>query len=95
MSKGSEAKKEGHDHQQQHSTPKPESKGKGPVAGGTGKCVAWSCKKDSKQFDFCVEHYDHFKFGLIKKTGELVPDYEKKFEHYQAYLKRRGVQKVA
>jgi hypothetical protein len=93
MSKGTEAKKEGHE-QQQHSAPKSDTKAKGPQ-GVAGKCVAWGCKKDSKQFEFCSEHYDHFKFGLIKKSGEQVPDYEKKFEHYQAHLKRRGVQKVA
>ncbi|MFL5813893.1 MAG: hypothetical protein ACJ763_09980 [Bdellovibrionia bacterium] len=94
MSKGSEAKKEGHD-QQQHSTPKADTKAKGAPGGVAGKCVATGCKKDSKQFEFCSEHYDHFKFGLIKKSGQQVPDYEKKFEHYQAHLKRRGVQKAA
>jgi hypothetical protein len=94
MSKGTEGKKEGHEQQQQHSAPKPEAKGKG-VQAVAGKCIASGCKKDSKQFEFCSEHFDHFKFGLIKKTGEQVPDYEKKFEHYQAHLKRRGVHKVA
>jgi hypothetical protein len=91
MSKGTEAKKEV---TEQHSTPKTDTKAKG-VQGVAGRCVATGCKKDSKQFEFCSEHYDHFKFGLIKKTGQQVPDYEKKFEHYQAHLKRRGVQKVA
>lgn len=74
---------------------KPEGKGaKGPTA-VPGGCLSWGCKKESTRFSFCNEHYDHFKFGLIKKTGEPVSDYEKKFEHYQAYVAKRGAQKVA
>lgn len=92
----SQMKKETHETPQH--TPKPEGhgghKGKtaGPIAGG---CSAWSCKKEAKQFDFCAEHYDHFKFGLIKKTGEPVSDYEKKFEHYQAHVAKRSAHKAA
>jgi len=51
-------------------------------------CAFPGCKTKVKRFGFCAEHYEQFKFGLIKKTGEPVPDYEKKFEHYQAYLKK-------
>jgi hypothetical protein len=50
-----------------------------------GACHAWSCKSQATRFNFCEEHFDHFKFGLIKKTGERVPDYDKKIEHYQAH----------
>lgn len=60
-----------------------------------GGCASWGCKAHAKRFNFCDEHYDHFKFGLIKKTGEPVQDYEKKIEHYLAHKKGRGVQKVA
>ncbi|MGK5085544.1 hypothetical protein WDW37_19830 [Bdellovibrionota bacterium FG-1] len=58
-------------------------------------CHSWGCKAKSHLFNFCDEHYDHFKFGLIKKSGEPVSDYEKKFEHYLAYTKKRSAQKVA
>lgn len=68
------------------------AKGPASVPGG---CTSWGCKKDGTRFNFCEEHYDHFKFGLIKKTGEPVSDYEKKFEHYQAYVAKRRAQKVA
>src|SRR4051812_15736819 len=60
-----------------------------------GGCTSWGCKAQAKRFNFCDEHYDHFKFGLIKKTGEPVQDFEKKFEHYVAHKKGKGAQKVA
>ncbi len=37
---------------------------------------------------FTREQYEHFKFGLIKKNGEKVPDYEKKLAQYEAYIAR-------
>lgn len=50
-----------------------------------GACNAMGCKAKATLFNFCAEHYEHFKFGLIKKTGEQVPDYEKKFEHFARF----------
>ncbi len=67
-------------------------KGHTPMPDG---CHSWGCKAKAHRFDFCEQHYDHFKFGLIKKTGEQVPDYEKKFGHYQAYVAKRKASKVA
>src|SRR5262245_46919748 len=72
--------------------PSKAGKGHAPMPDG---CHSWGCKSSAKRFNFCNEHYDHFKFGLIKKTGEPVMDYDKKFEHYTAYLKKRGAQRVA
>ncbi|OFZ22899.1 MAG: hypothetical protein A2X94_14800 [Bdellovibrionales bacterium GWB1_55_8] len=60
-----------------------------------GMCHSWGCKAHSHRFDFCDEHYDQFKFGLIKKSGEPVPDYDKKFEHYNAWKAKRSARKVA
>jgi hypothetical protein len=75
------------------SAPAPKgAKGHTPLPDG---CHCWGCKHKAARFNFCNEHYDHFKFGLIKKTGEPVSDYEKKFEHYVAHTKRRGTQKAA
>jgi hypothetical protein len=62
---------------------------------GGGSCTAKACKTSEWRFGFCEEHFEQFKFGLIKKTGEFVPDYEKKFEHYQAHKTRRHAHKVA
>ncbi len=70
----------------------PKIKGHAPVPGG---CFSWGCKVEAKRFNFCDQHYEFFKFGLVKKSGELAPDYEKKFEHYQAYLSKKSVRKVA
>ena len=59
------------------------------------KCVAEGCKTTAKRFSFCDEHYDHFKFGLIKKNGQPVSDYDKKFGHYQAWKERTVARKAA
>lgn len=66
------------------------------VKGGAGEgCQAWGCRKDPVQFNFCSEHFDHFKFGLIKKTGEPVSDYEKKIEHFRAIQAKQRAPKAA
>jgi len=65
------------------------------AAVGGGLCTAKACKHSDARFGFCAEHYEQFKFGLIKKTGEMVPDYDKKFEQYQTHKTRRIAHKVA
>ena len=60
------------------------TKGKRPEV-APGVCAGQGCKHKSDRFSFCVEHYEQFKFGLINKFGDYVPDYEKKWEHYTAY----------
>jgi hypothetical protein len=65
------------------------------TATATGGCIAKGCRHHEDRFGFCTEHYDQFKFGLIKRTGEAVPDYEKKFEHYQAFRARQRAHQVA
>lgn len=52
------------------------------------KCTAQACKSNGIRFGFCDEHFEQYKFGLINKKGQQVPDYEKKFEHYKAYQQR-------
>jgi hypothetical protein len=74
--------------QQGHGGPQMGGSPKGAGAEPVGKCTAQGCKSNSKRFEFCAEHYEQFKFGLITKAGKQVPDYEKKFDHYQAYLAR-------
>jgi hypothetical protein len=69
------------------------AEGQSATAGKT-MCGAEGCKTTDWRFGFCAEHYEQFKFGLIKKDGKSVSDYEKKFEHYQAF-KRRVAQKAA
>ena len=93
MSKGPEKQKEGGERtgeikkveNRAPGTPHAKSKGHEPLP---GSCFSWGCKTRATRFNFCEEHYDHFKFGLVKKTGEPVPDYEKKFEHYTAHRKK-------
>jgi hypothetical protein len=54
-------------------------------------CHAQSCKEKDVRLSFCEEHFRQFKFGLINKTGDKVLDWEKKFEHYQRWLKAQKV----
>jgi hypothetical protein len=92
---GKEVHKEAHKevHKPEH---KPESHGKGHKTQQLpGGCLSPGCKTPVSRFGFCPEHYEQFKFGLIKKTGEPVSDYEKKFEHYAAFKTRKHAHKVA
>ncbi len=85
---GPEKKTEGPTSYPSSKTSEPKGKkGYEPVAGG---CQSPGCKTHASRFSFCDEHYDQFKFGLIKKSGELVSDYEKKFEHYTAWKLKTG-----
>ena len=63
---------------------------KGNVGAKVG-CQAVACKAKDTRFNFCDEHFRQYKFGLIKKSGEVVSDFEKKFEHYQHWLKAQKV----
>lgn len=82
-----------------------ESKGKsaqpgtqqgGPQApAAPAQCAVKTCKKKDERFGFCSEHYEHFKFGLVKKDGVAVLDYDKKLEHFMAWKSRQGGRKAA
>ncbi len=63
---------------------------KGAVGSKVG-CLVLGCKDKDKKFNFCDEHFKQFKFGLITKMGEQVLDFERKFEHYQKWLKAQKV----
>lgn len=67
------------------------SKGHTPMPDG---CHSWGCKAMAKRMNFCNEHFEHFKFGLLKKSGEPVSDYEKKIEHFKAF-KAKSAHKAA
>ena len=54
-------------------------------------CHERACKEKDVRFNFCDEHFRQFKFGLITKSGDRVVDYERKFEHYNNWLKSQKV----
>lgn len=62
---------------------------------GSSHCKCEGCKKPEFRFTFCGEHYEWFKFGLITKQGKKVGDFERKHEHYQAYLDKQKIYKAA
>lgn len=51
------------------------------------KCRAEGCSKKSERMDFCSEHYEWFKFGLVTKEGKRPTDFDKK---YQAFKKHKA-----
>ncbi len=71
-----------------HRVAPPPKKSAGPAV--VDGCLASECRTKAQRFGFCPEHFEQFKFGLIKKSGEAVPDYEKKFEHYQKFRLKQG-----
>lgn len=58
-------------------------------ASGFSPCKFKACKHNPSKFGFCGEHFDQYKFGLINKHGEYVPDYEKKIEQYEDFKKKK------
>jgi hypothetical protein len=70
-----------------------------------GKPTASGDKKNSKPqapaeeektgWGFTTEQFEHFKWGLIKKNGEKVPDYDKKLAHYERWKASEKARKVA
>ena len=58
-------------------------------------CGYSGCKDKPHKFSFCHNHYDWFKFGLIRKDGKHAADFDKKLEHFLALQKRQSARKVA
>ena len=58
----------------------------GPVVTLPTHCKADGCKKKSEKMEFCSEHYDWFKWGLLTREGSKPIDFDKK---HQAYLKHK------
>lgn len=59
------------------------------VALGPTKCLSDDCKKKPARAGFCDEHFAWFKAGLISKEGHRVPDFDKKFHHYDLAAKKK------
>jgi hypothetical protein len=51
------------------------------------RCGCEGCNKKTDLMNFCQEHYDWFKFGLLTKEGKRPSDFDKKF---QAFKKHRA-----
>jgi hypothetical protein len=62
--------------------------GQSNVVALPSKCGCEGCNKKSDLMNFCGEHYDWFKFGLITKEGKKPVDFDKK---YSAYMKHQKV----
>ncbi len=53
------------------------------VAQMPSRCTAPDCTKKADRLNFCPEHYDWFKFGLLTKEGQKPSDFDKKFMAWQ------------
>lgn len=59
----------------------------GNVVAMPSRCSAEGCKTPTDKLNFCSEHYEWFKWGLITKDGKKPTDFDKK---YQAYVKYKA-----
>lgn len=59
--------------------------GQKPAKAAPSICKVDGCKSHPSKFGFCGSHFDQFKFGLITKQGQQVPDYDKKIEHWEQH----------
>src|SRR5580698_8144658 len=65
---------------------------KNNVTAMPGMCLAEGCKQRSQKANFCMEHFDWFKEGLITKEGRRPTDFDKKFFDYS---RRQAKKKTA
>jgi hypothetical protein len=61
---------------------------KAPDAEPAQRCLEGHCKKPTVRMSFCPEHFEDFKFGLLRKDGSRASDYDRKIEHFSAFQKR-------
>ncbi|MBX7232148.1 MAG: hypothetical protein K1X29_08705 [Bdellovibrionales bacterium] len=57
-----------------------------PTAEVATVCPVEKCGKKATRMEFCDEHFNWFKEGMISRKGEKPKDFDKK---YQAYLSRQ------
>jgi hypothetical protein len=62
---------------------------KKPQAVSAIHCKVKACKHSPSKFEFCGEHFDQFKFGLINKHGEPCMDFDKKLDQYEHHKKAK------
>jgi len=55
---------------------------KGEKPAGPIHCSFVECKKDSKKFGFCKEHFELYMAGIIRGDGTKPTDYEKKLQQH-------------
>lgn len=60
----------------------------GNVAPMASNCCAEDCKKKPSRANFCDEHFEWFKAGLITKAGMKASDFDKKHYHWQLSKKK-------
>ncbi len=62
---------------------------KKPQVASAVHCKVKGCKHSPSKFEFCGEHFDQFKFGLINKHGEPCMDFDKKLDQYEHHKAKR------
>jgi len=81
----------GKPHGQGHGGGKPSGGHKGgDVVVMPGMCMADGCKTKSQKANFCMEHFDWFKEGLVTKEGRKPTDFDKKYFDYMRRKNKRA-----
>lgn len=55
------------------------------------RCKSEGCKAKSTKANFCQEHFEWFKAGLITKEGAKAQDFEKKYYQWVATQPQKKV----
>jgi len=51
------------------------------------RCACDGCNKKQELQNFCKEHFDWFKWGMLTKEGKKPVDFDKK---YQAFMRNKA-----
>jgi hypothetical protein len=66
-----------------------------PTATEKKKTTQPAGEEEKSGWGFSPIQMEHFKWGLIKKNGEKVSDYDKKLAHYERWQASQKARKVA
>jgi hypothetical protein len=84
-----EVQKTGAPAEHKHKAPTMTPASKTNVLSLPGMCLAEGCKAKSQKANFCMEHFDWFKEGLITKEGRKPTDFDKKHFDYTRRLAKK------
>lgn len=54
------------------------------------QCLSEDCSSRPKTANFCDEHYEWFKFGLLTKEGKKPKDFDKKMIAFQNFQEKKA-----
>ncbi|MEC9282868.1 MAG: hypothetical protein VX642_09160 [Bdellovibrionota bacterium] len=90
MSKKEQAQNQGAPAQNASAGKKAAQQGSNVISINFNQCLYSECGSKPKRANFCNEHYEWFKFGLVTKNGEKAKDFDKKMMSYENFQKKKA-----